>query len=379
MSSLGKILFRNWRNKIVALFFAVSIWFVAFQSEKRTYPSTVTMKLEPLRPDETVIVSTTAEDEFGGEEPFKGEIELTFSGPRKEIDFLRERLKRNYAKEIEPEQERYHFTEEDFNFPAKGVSIIKIQPPSVKIQQEPVEEVLVQDLKDKVELVPSEPNYRVIIEVVKPETQSIRLRVPRSLNNEILSVRVKVPWPYGKERIEHLYGLNVVSSNSDLHQRTVRIWDDETLRWVSPANASKVHVIVEIKEKDDTFEHEVKLTFQVPQMETPFTVSLNDVPGDTIPVKFRGPSKQIALLRHTLREQPGLSLVVPLRRPFDPETGGESTFTEDSLILPERGFPDVRFEQHESRKQALKTAWSYTITVLPEKDGEGSKDGGTSQ
>ena len=87
-SGLGSFFYGNWKNKAVALFFAISIWFLAYQSETRSISRTIRVRFQPLNTMSTAIVGVrfSENEKFdlanGAEVPVR--VELT--GPRKQID-----------------------------------------------------------------------------------------------------------------------------------------------------------------------------------------------------------------------------------------------------------------------------------------------------
>src|SRR2546426_1552021 len=85
---IRKLIFGNWRNKGVALFFAATIWFVAYQSETQSDAIPVRVVLIP-RPEGKVIIRQECQDAQGQLIPFNRSVVLSVTGPRKQIEKLR--------------------------------------------------------------------------------------------------------------------------------------------------------------------------------------------------------------------------------------------------------------------------------------------------
>src|SRR5262245_5265233 len=80
--------FGNWRNKGVALFFAIIIWFVAYQSETQSEAIPVRLVLV-ARPEGQVIIRQECFDSRQELVPFDRTVVLSVTGPRKQIEKLR--------------------------------------------------------------------------------------------------------------------------------------------------------------------------------------------------------------------------------------------------------------------------------------------------
>lgn len=364
MSFTGRLLFDNWRNKLVALIFAVSIWFIAFQSENRTFTPTLSVELRPEDPERKVIVASSIDEPGIGRQPISGRVVVTFSGPRKQIDILRERLRRQYTVTIPPDIERYELREADFGFPRDGVSVTKIDPPIVFVRQEPLEEVTVTNLRDRVQVTGVGSDVEVATEVVRPDT--LRWLVPSS-QSKSLSVRIPIERPKLSldEPLEELVAPQLVSIDPDLVARFVKVWDADRNRWVSAKDPPKVLVRVTLRESSAQLDREdVRIDFRVPLLPHPYRILLHDEPDGAIPLRFIGPSSEIRRLESAFAERPSFAVVVPLPPLFDPAKGGVFTFGEDAVEVP--GFPRIKVAQHQSRIDELKGAWSYEVKVYPE-------------
>jgi hypothetical protein len=367
MKAVRAFFFANWKNKGVALFFAVSIWFVAYQSEIRTFITTLKVNLLPLN-QETMIAGAEVGTPDGGFREFNGEVVVNFSGPRKEIDQLKQRLNRDYDLWIPEDRKEHEFSPQDFGFPRDGITITNLTPSSVKVQIENLVEKPILDLKDKIQVEPSIPGYDVTKEILKPKTQSLRLRMPKSLVDAV-SVKVVVNMPYDRNEIEGLFDVQIVSDMDQRVSRMVQIWDFEQSKWVNPSDAPHIHLKVRLVANYDFLEREaVKLTFRLPLMKYPHKIVLMDAPGGMIPVKFFGPKDRIKQLRETFQADPGFTISVPPPSGFEPDKETIYTFTEDDLEVP--GFPAVRVQQHDNRKRDHKTAWLFTVKVLPDENAK---------
>lgn len=366
MSFVRSVFLENWRNKSVALFFAVSIWFVAYQSDERQLYATYNVRLQALNSESFVIVSSRTENEEKLPVNFNGRVEVTFSGPRKQIELLRVRPRPDIPLSIAHDgDEKYRFQSKDFGFPRDGVSIVKIDPPWVEVHQEEVVEI-VKDLKDAVDILPPRPGYRVFTTFRRPESGSVRLRTPQSLKEKV-HLRIPVDVASGENVKEGRFELQVSSTDRDLLQRTVKLLDFERDLWVSPLEAPRVYARIRLLAREESFQLDaVKITFRLPPLPYPHRVVLREAPGDTIPVKFTGPRDSIERLKTRFEEQPGLALSVP--PPPSPIEPGIFTFVEDALEIPAvPGVTDVRVAPHEDRE---KGPWSFEIKVYPPKTSD---------
>lgn len=363
LGRLPQLLFANWKNKLVALFFALSIWFVAYQSENQRFIATLDVRIVPTDAESMVVMQTWVEDREGQRRDFRGEVTVEFTGPRKQVEILREKIRRDHVVHVPEGRDRMDFSVESFGVSRDRIHVADISPPWVGIEQEPVVKVVIPDIAGKVEIEPVRPGYDVRKRIVQPESGTAELLVPRSLEGRV-SVQVAVPMPFDREELDGWFDLRLVTEEPDLARRTVRIWDPRTLDWVTPDVSPRVRVQVRLKANRASFERDtVLLTFRVPVTPQPVQIDLHDAPGGAIPVRFSGPNDRIDALQKAFREDPGLTISVPPPSGFDPARSKLYTFTEDQLEVP--GFPEVQVEQHESRRQGLRSAWSYEIKVFP--------------
>jgi hypothetical protein len=356
MNLFREFFFGNWRNKGVALFFAVTIWVVAYQSEKQEFSTTLRVELLPSDPKYIITKTAVLQDLATGRQlAFDGSIRADFSGPRKQIDKLRDQAFPPMQVVVPTDKPVYSFREEDLGFPRDGVDISRFTPETIIVTQEEEETVFVKDLPEKIHVTDYPEGFEVASKDVIPSSQRVTIAGPKSIAGR-LTASVNVSMSFSRERFEGRADV-VLSVPDDIPQdlvsRTVKVRPAQVM--VSVALRASMEVLPV---------DAVRLTFRVPPLKVPVKIVLDDIVGDTIPVEFHGRKDEILRLKDKLREQPGLSLGVRVPSTFDREQGGQFTFTEDSLEL--YGFPGVQIRQHESRRREKKTAWSYTIVPVKE-------------
>jgi hypothetical protein len=357
MSWLRDMFVGNWRNKGVALFFSITIWYVAYQSERQSHSAFVRVDLLPAESGQgRIITSAQGIDPRTGEHAeFDGRVKMSFSGPRKQIIKLREEALGPYQLQLPKEKEVHELRQEDFGFPRDGVEIVQFVPESLRVVQEDSATVTVQNLADKVQ-VSRGGSLREGFEIAAKEVTpaSLLLTGPKSLLGSI-GVSLNVNLDFDRDRFDGRVDVTLTHPPEiapELVRRTVR------------AKPSEVRVSVALRDSTDVFPVEaVRISFRLPPVRIPVKILIDDLVGDTIPLEFFGRKEEIARLRERLREQPGFAVGVRVPT-FDREQGGQFTFTEDSLEL--YGFPGVQIRQHESRRKEKKTAWSYTVVPVKE-------------
>lgn len=350
-----EVLIGNWRNKGVALFFAVLIWYAAYQSEKKTYSPLVRVDIASTDPG--YIVKQVSVDSKGpggrGVAAYDGNVLLEFSGPRKEIEKLKENPIPPSRIAVPPERASYTFRQEDFGFPRQGVEIVRFDPSSIVVAQEEKDTVTISNLSEKILVTNYPPGYEVTQREVVPSGLELRVTGPKSIVSRV-GVTIAISMGFLRDRYEGPADVTVTYP-PDLPESVGR-----KLVTVEPP---QVRVLVAVRAGVEVWSVDaVRVTFRVPPLAVATQIVLDDVPGDTIPVEFHGRKDDIARLREAMRQQPGFSVCVPVPS-FDREQGGQFTFTEDSLEL--YGFPGIQIRQHESRRKEKKTAWSYK--VIPQK------------
>ena len=372
---LKNLVTENWRSKLIALFFAISIWFVAYQSEAKRATLKYRVRFKPREPDKTAIVGFRRPGQNMSFLPPSGEceVEITIEGPREQVDQIRGAGDgRLFVISVQKDDESHEFKQADFGFPDDGVSIRSFRPERLRIEQDDIEERTITDLPGIVEVPNKKPEDKLSIEV-DGLAAGLRIRGPVSVLDEGVALRVTVPMNF-RGRVAGLFDLRVHPDNEKVKQ-TVQVWKDfdlkpdETPRWVWFTDPVRIHVSAVIEESSDAFAVErARLLFQLPLAQVACKVSLKDVPlgTATIPVAFEGPRKAI----QQLRELPEITLVVPAPAEFDAEKGGTFNFIEADLKV--KGFPDVSVLQHEIRKEQQAAFWSYEINVLAA-EGSGKK------
>ncbi len=372
---LQKLFLANWRSKLIALFFSVSIWFVAYQSEVERTTLKYWVRFRPREDDTMAIVGVRKPQQkvsYLAEEG-EHEVEVTIEGPREQVEELRAGEGQKSAVEIfvEKEDTDHEFKQENFGFPKSGVSITGFQPEKYFIQQSEIEERVIPGLSGIVEVANRKPEDKVNIKVDGPEA-GLQIRGPKSiLDEERVTVKVTVSVNY-QGRVDGLFDLRLVPDKPKVRQ-TVQILKNFNLergekeRWVWFTEPVKIQVKAVLEESLEQYSVErARLLFQLPLTPAVFKVSLKDVPlgTETIPVALKGSRVQI----EQIRELPEITLVVPPPTELDAEKGGTFTFLEGDLKV--KGFPEVEVLRHESRKERQAAFWSYEISVPLKKGSE---------
>jgi hypothetical protein len=354
MNQLRELFLGNWRNKGVALFFAVTIWYVAFQSEKEECERVWRVNL--VSTDENYIITKALVDRGLGsaEKLFSGEVSLTFSGPRKQIARVRDMVPKTLPLSIPLETTSYKFRPEDFSYPSEGVDIQSFEPQALLITQEPRQTVTIPNLAEKINVTDYMEGYEIVQKEVIPSSQKLTLTGPKSIVSRVgVSLNVSMgPW---RERFQDEV-IVTLSLPAD-------VTDEGLLRTIR-ADPARVPVLVVVRAGQEAYPVDaIRVGFLLPPVSIPVKIVLDDVVGDTIPVEFFGRKDEINRLREFRLAQPGFALCVRVPA-FDRLLGGQFTFAEDSLEL--FGFPGITIRQHESRRKDKKTGWSYTIVPVKE-------------
>ena len=362
MNWIRGLLFDNWRNKGVALFFAFTIWVVAFQSEEMTHFATLKVAFTPQDAERFTITEAlwTAREGSKGDAPFDGEVGLNFSGSRKQIEKLKEDLERgSFAVRslVVPTEPKvfYQFQSSDFGIDRHGVTITTISPESVYLIQEERGTRVVGDLAQFLVLTGKREGYDVETRSVEPA--EVRLSGPASVLE-----RVTVSLSFDMTgRIEANGVVKLALSALDPA-------DQEIVAKHVSAEPSEVEVTASQTQQTLEFEPDrVRILFTIPP--TGFGVSIvpeEFVGGDSIPVKFSGPRDEIERLRDSHKTDPSfaLSVRVPqLRR----EEESTFVFTEASLQLD--GYPGVQIGAHKSRVDENKGLWTYRVVPVVDREG----------
>jgi hypothetical protein len=356
---IREALLGNWRNKGVALFFAVTIWAIAYQAE--TQSDSIQVRLVPvLQKEGFVIIRQEWIDLQGKPTPFDGTIFLTVSGPRRQVEKLRRdstgqdvRFPVDVGTEPGTEGRRVGLTPAAFPFIPPAVKITGISPESILIAFDAAVE---REFK-------VEPVYRRIpdgmeIEPAQIEPPTMKLRGPKTILD---GMKVVVePMLGAGERFEEK-NLPVVlrypeSFDSILVDRTVRF-----------VGQPLVKVTVRLRYKNESLDVEgIRVRFLVPPWKVPFRIQLAE---ETVRVRFQGPVGEIRRLRERVKE-PDFVLAVRVdpTRLLSEGSAGErdrtGTFSEDDLLL--YGFSDrIQILQHPQREAQGKGLWTYSIIPVP--------------
>jgi len=355
MMSVKDLFLGNWKNKGVALFFAVTIWLAAYRSEKQEYSHDFRIDVRPAQAGTSphVITSMKKKSPQGeGLVDFDGRVRMAFSGPRKQVGKLRDEPPAFAPLEIPFDREVHQFSQADFGFPRDGVEITQFIPESITVSQEESVTRKFDNLSESLAVTGLREGYEVASKQVLQGT--VQVTGPKSV---VAGIRLSLLATVEAERESFKGRIEVIPTFPDgispeLVRRTVQVTPTE------------VDVEVTLRAATETFAVEaMRITFRVPPAKVPFKIVVDDLLNDTIPVEFHGRKDEIARLRERLREQPGLSLGVRVPA-FDREQGGQFTFTEDSLEL--YGFPGVQIRQHELRRREKKAGWSYSVTPVKE-------------
>ncbi len=352
MIAIKEIFLSNWRNKAVALFFATLIWMAAYRSEKQEFPHVFRVDLKPGQPNMLITAVKHKSPQSDGLIDFDGRVRIVFSGPRKQVDKIRDEPPPFSPVEIATDQDTHQFTQADFGFPREGVEIVQILPDSIRVTQEESVTLKLENVAERLAITGIPEGFEVATKDVKPNV--IQISGPKSLVGSV-GVRMVAAVDLDREAFKDKVDVELTYPDGlplDLAKRTVH---------VSP---TEVDVTVTLQAVADVFPVDaMRISFRVPPLKSPIKIMVDDIVGETIPVEFYGRKDEIARLRDRLRDSPGLSLGVRVP-PFDREQGGQFTFTEDSLEL--HGFPGVQIRQHESRRKEKKAGWSYSIVPVKE-------------
>ncbi len=357
MKNLLRIMFLgDWRNKGVAFFFAVAIWFVAFQSEKQEHPAGLTVDLRPQDSERHVIIrqAVPASQFEGGTEPrFDGRLSVTLSGPRKQIEELRRRYDTDsprFVIDIPPDEEIYHFKQEDFGFPQKGVTIRSIRPESVRVVQDEWATRTFTNIASGLEVSLRAP-YEADLKRVDPG--EVTVQAPNSI---ISSLQISIDTELTDSDLRELkydgtVAVRVFSLDPNVDQAALDVVKVDPL---------KVDVHVSLKLSEKSIERVMPLTLRIP----PFTEPLSIECPDRVAVVLVGPQDDIERLEEELaKENSQVSVNFAIEADSLPTGSGEETsgtFTSSSLIVPR--WPLVRVQADASDPGP----WYYVIKPCQE-------------
>lgn len=345
------LFFSNWHNKGVALFFALTIWFVAYQSELGTVDQTIKMKLVP-RQSESVIVRVMEGQTERERTRFSGMVRLNISGSREQLETARRMLEPAIVVEVDApveasgEPTRYAFDVKDMKLPRHfSAEILSFDPESVSVT---FDERVERDVK--VDPAPANREGWETSSTVDPEV--VRVSGPKSILEGVLLVadpRTTITSAGFSGRVP------IQSRHDELEPSELR-------GLVTFLDVSTVDLSITMEPKTSELLKRVKLKFLVPPLGQAYKIQVEDAADGTIPVKFVGPEREIQRLQERIDED--LNFFVAVEVPeFDPTRERPFTFTEEKLLLP--GFSDaIQKGPHESR--AAKGPWQCTIIPVME-------------
>ncbi len=371
---LSRFFFANWRTKGVALFFAISIWFLAYQSETRKFSTTFTVRFVPRSPELAAIVGLRfseeeSDDDANAIQGAEAKIDVVLVGPRKQIDGRSKAGEAVFVIPVERDQNVQVLEQSDFQYPDGGVTISEIRPKTIYITQADVQERVITELETKIDVMHYDSGKEVVREILEPKTGELRIRGPESEIRKV-SVEFSVSMNYRDRPVETEVEPRI-EPEDELLLAALEIWDFNRESWVPATRPPKVKVRVRLEETKEVFLCDAaKLVFQLPLTQVACKVTLLDTPPgtDTIPVKFEGPKTQIDDLKEAYQSAVGITLSVPPPPAFHREKSARYTFSEDNLVL--EGYPDVRVQRHDRRREELRAFWSYDVTVFVEKEEE---------
>lgn len=367
MNWLKRFLFGHWRNKGVALFFSVIIWFVAYQSEKQDADANVLVTFQPEQPERYVITSLTRPLGEDREEAFEGRVQISLEGPRKQVDeWMRYNLvqQANLPLQVSPEDEVVHlFREEDFNNLAgdaavpPGVRVTGFSPKSVRIRQDKWGEKVIGDLSARLEVDHRFPHHEVASKRANPD--SVTLQGPQSLL-DFVDVRLSVTMERFSLGFDGEADVEIFVADESFP-------DSEELLVSLSVEPSRVHVEVRLEQSKSIFtpESDVPITYRVP----PGVTIRIDAP-DALPLSFTGPPDQIDQLRRDFATNPTrllLSVPIPPVSQLSPGPPRLLTFTEDSLELS--GYPGVKVAQRDEVRRTKGGLFEYELIYTEQEQG----------
>ncbi len=346
LGRLREILLGNWKNKGVALIFASTIWYVAYQSELREESLKVRVKLNPAREDRVLVDSLVrlGENETA---PFTGDLTLFVTGTRKEIDKFKEILPGILQIELKAMTEEgfqsgvHRFTSEDLSFLGFTLAqVARFEPEQVEFH--------IDDLKEKMEKVVLEvpPRLGQVTETQLATPSEVKLVGPGSLL-ESANVVAKVEFPLSQSEFKGKVSIRVDPPTLEGYDLT------SLIRVEGP---KEVEATVRMAVKESVFDNKsVRLRFLLPPVKFPIEIQFTE---RTIPLLFKGPEREIERLKQDI-QKPDFFVAVPvLEAGLSSEKEYGFTFTEQDLIL--KGFSDeIEISQHPDRVN--QGPWSCTI------------------
>jgi len=351
VNGFRELLFGNWRNKGVAMFFAVTIWFVAYQSELQTEPLRLRVELTPKQ-DDRMVIRLDERGRDGQPVPFSGLVNAKVNGSRKQIEDFRAAIPGRVQVLLDaaggPELGReYFFNSEDMALPRSPVEIISFEPVSVEIVfDERVDELLTVE-----PVYPVPEGWETVVAKCDPDT--VRVAGPRSILDKIRLVAA--PVSIDSEGFGGTVPVEIRHESAD--GLSVR-------KLVTLPDTSEVRLTVELRVKQREFSREaVKIRFLVPPLRRSYRIEFEE---SAVPLKFLGPEGEIQRLEMRIEEDPAFFVAVEVPvYDIPPDREYTFTFTEDKLLI--FGFSsEIQKLQHTSREG--KGPWQCRIVPVVEKE-----------
>lgn len=362
MSFLRNVIFSNWRNKGVALFFAVIIWGVAFQSESQEDLIPIHVVMMPQQA-ETVVLKQLAPVPDNTLQAFNGTIHATVRGTRKQVEEFKKNVGASFPirvdGSVEPDAEPTTYTFEKDSFRFKSFSFIEMQkfdPPFVQLRFDRVD---TKELPVQLSFDLPSPGLEIVKEVVTPA--QVMVSGPESLFDKI-QVIAEPDFSESDDplRFSGKVRMKIVPSRVD----GVVVEDLVEIQ----GQSSKVDLQIVLGAKTEEFEREqVPIRFATPP-DFRYTVFFED---SRIPVLFRGPEQEIKGLKTEVEKS---DFFLSVKIDVDGLTGTDTdqrTFTEGDLLLHGGYSRDVQVLKHSKRQREGGGLWSYSL--VPNRSSEESE------
>ena len=327
MSVFRDIVFTNWRNKGVALFFAVTIWGVAYQSEFSEETVSIRVALVPKQEAQIILRKTAARVEDGQFRPFDGDIKILVNGTRKQVEAFKDSVHERFKIEVDATADtsekpsKYVFSRQDFR--PETFSLIQIErfnPPFV------------------------------LMEFDAREQRELPVKIHYELPSSGLGEELAKELGRGQNKLsfDGVVPLKLVPQETDDGLQVSKLVTID-----GPSRDAKLAVRLRAKQAEFPSER-IPIRFATPP-DFRYTVLFDD---REIPVTFRGPEREIKRLQVDVGK-PDFFLTFKL--PVESLTGEEEglTFAEDDLLLHGGYSGDVQILQHPTRHR--EGLWSYQL------------------
>ena len=351
MSVFRDIVFTNWRNKGVALFFAVTIWGVAYQSEFSEETVSIRVALVPKQEAQIILRKTAARVEDGQFRPFDGDIKILVNGTRKQVEAFKNSVHERFKIEVDATADtsekpsKYVFSRQDFR--PETFSLIQIErfnPPFVLMEFDAREQ---RELPVKIHY--ELPSSGLGEELAKVDPDVVLVSGPARLMDKI-QVLAEPELGRGQNKLsfDGVVPLKLVPQETDDGLQVSKLVTID-----GPSRDAKLAVRLRAKQAEFPSER-IPIRFATPP-DFRYTVLFDD---REIPVTFRGPEREIKRLQVDVGK-PDFFLTFKL--PVESLTGEEEglTFAEDGLLLHGGYSGDVQILQHPTRHR--EGLWSYQL------------------